>query len=118
VSATNEMEVFHLIGRPVQAAERSAPTIEDCYRNLVAAIFLQAKKDLRDPGYRSARRSGCARKGSASLCGDAGHRAGCSGDAAARAQWAMTLVLLGTSVVLTALVWRRCTWRAGAVRLP
>ena len=52
MSATNEMEVFHLIGRPVQAAERSAPAIEDCYRNLVAAIFLQAKKDLRDPGYR------------------------------------------------------------------
>jgi hypothetical protein len=52
VSATNEMEVFHLSGRPVQAAERSAPTVEDCYRNLVAAIFLQARKDLREPGYR------------------------------------------------------------------
>jgi hypothetical protein len=52
VSATNGIEPFHLIGRPVQVAEPPAPTIEDCYRNLVAAVFLQAKKDLRDPGYR------------------------------------------------------------------
>lgn len=28
------------------------PTVEHCYRNLVAAILLQAKKDLSEPGYR------------------------------------------------------------------
>ena len=41
------------------------PTVEHCYRNLVAAILLQAKKDLAEPGYRghAARwlRSGAAR---------------------------------------------------------
>lgn len=41
-----------LTGRRVERAEPPPPTIEDCYRNLVAAVFLQAKKDLREPGYR------------------------------------------------------------------
>ncbi len=27
--------------------------IEDCYRNLVAAVILQAARDLREPGYRT-----------------------------------------------------------------
>lgn len=30
-----------------------AVTVEHCYRNLVAAILLQAKKDISEPGYRS-----------------------------------------------------------------
>jgi hypothetical protein len=31
----------------------SAPAIEDCYRNLAAAVLLQAKKDLAEPGHRT-----------------------------------------------------------------
>lgn len=31
----------------------SAPAIEDCYRNLAAAVLLQAKRDLAEPGYRN-----------------------------------------------------------------
>ena len=49
---TAEMEQsISLTGRSVDALH-VAPTLEDCYRNLVAAIFLQARKDLRDPSYR------------------------------------------------------------------
>ena len=35
------------------APRTSAPDIEDCYRSLAAAVLLQAKKDLSEPGYRS-----------------------------------------------------------------
>ena len=31
----------------------AAPAIEDCYRNLAAAVLLQAKRDLAEPGYRN-----------------------------------------------------------------
>jgi hypothetical protein len=36
--------------------ERTAPpstTVEDCFRSLVAAVLLQAKRDLANPGYRT-----------------------------------------------------------------
>lgn len=52
MSNTDWVESFHLTGRRVETVERTTPAIEDCYRNLVAAIFLQARKDLREPGYR------------------------------------------------------------------
>jgi len=32
---------------------KSPPTVEDCYRNLAAAVLLQAKKDLSEPGLRA-----------------------------------------------------------------
>ena len=49
----DSIDSFTLTGRRVEAAEPPSPTVEDCYRNLVAAILLQAKKDLAEPGYRT-----------------------------------------------------------------
>lgn len=41
-------------GRRVEALQPRHPTTEDCFRNLAAAVLLQAHRDLRDPGYRNA----------------------------------------------------------------
>ena len=50
----DSFDSFPLTGRRVAAAaEPPSPTVEDCYRQLVAAILLQAKKDLAEPGYRA-----------------------------------------------------------------
>ena len=49
----DSIDSFTFTGRRVEAAEPPSPTVEDCYRNLVAAILLQAKKDLAEPGYRA-----------------------------------------------------------------
>lgn len=40
-------------GRRVEALQPKPPTVEDCYRNLAAAVLLQAKKDLSEPGLRA-----------------------------------------------------------------
>lgn len=45
--STDEATTMHL-----RATTDAAPVLEDCYRNLVAAIILQAARDLREPGYR------------------------------------------------------------------
>lgn len=49
-----EMESDNLIaaGWRVAPAPQSSPTVEDCYRNLVAAVLLQAQRDLAEPNYR------------------------------------------------------------------
>ena len=49
----DSIDSFTLTGRRVEATMPPTPSVEDCYRNLVAAILLQAKKDRAEPGYRT-----------------------------------------------------------------
>lgn len=48
-----ELDNFTPASWRVAPAPQSSPAVEDCYRNLVAAVLLQAQRDLAEPSYRS-----------------------------------------------------------------
>ena len=49
---TSGQAVNPLTGRELRVSGPPPVTVENCWRNLVAAVLLQAARDLREPGYR------------------------------------------------------------------
>jgi hypothetical protein len=48
-----ELIEFSIPGRRVEALQPRHPTTEECFRNLAAAVLLQARKDLAEPNLRA-----------------------------------------------------------------